>query len=523
MSAAAGALPARREAAVARLPEWWPLLALTALAAVLRLTTLGMQSFWFDEAFTPLHVLHPSLFTTLEWVPKTENSPPLWYLLEWFDYRLFGTSEFALRLPSALAGIALVPVAWALARELADRAAAIACAALVTVGPLFVWYSQEARAYGLFMFTTGLAMLAFVRVLREPSGRRLALFAGAGALCLLSHYFAVFILAGMAAWLLADPRTRRRALPALAAIGLVGLALAPLISAQGGRGTQWIGEWALKERIELIPDYYLAGYSGGRFGHSIEALIGLPLAAATALGAWRMWRTRPAAAATEQGGSGPGAPDAAEDPLTRRRQAVWVTFVVTAAGVLIPLVLALGGADYLAPRNLVGAMVPFSALVAVLATWPARRDAIGPALLVIALMALLAVTLTVDFDGRYQRGNWKGVVRHLPAGNRRAVVINELGSAPMRYYTPGLEALHSSGSVRVKEIVMAGEEPIRPSAATPPAPGFRLAEKIGYTGLIALRFVSRTPQVVSVRTLRDRNITLQHGIVLAPESVRTAR
>ena len=92
-------------------------------------------------------------------VPKTENSPPLWYLLEWFDYRLFGSSAFALRLPSAIAGIALVPVAWGIGRELADRAAAIACAALVTVGPLFVWYSQEARAYGLFMFMSGLAML----------------------------------------------------------------------------------------------------------------------------------------------------------------------------------------------------------------------------------------------------------------------------------------------------------------------------------------------------------------------------
>ncbi len=162
-------------------------------------------------------MLHPSLFTTLESVPKTENSPPLWYLVEWFDYRLFGSGAFALRLPSALAGIALVPVAWAIGRELADRAAAIACAALVTVGPLFVWYSQEARAYGLFMFTAGLAMLAFVRVLREPSRpplrlvrrRRRAVPAHATTSPSSSSR-------GWAIWLLADPRTRRRSLPALA-------------------------------------------------------------------------------------------------------------------------------------------------------------------------------------------------------------------------------------------------------------------------------------------------------------------
>jgi hypothetical protein len=329
----------------------------------------------------------------------------------------------------------------------------------------------------------------------------------------------------MAVWLLADPRTRRRSLPALAGIALVALALLPLISAQGARGTQWIGEWALKERIEDIADYYLTGYSGGRLGHSIEALVGLPLFAVTALGGWRMWKGRrtgvdsPAARSAE----GDAARAGGGDELARRRQAVWVTLTVTAAGVLIPLVMALGGADYLAPRNLVGAMVPFSALVAVLATWPSPRDAIGPTLLVVALMALLAVSLTVIADPKYQRGNWKGVVKDLPAGDQRAVVVNQLGSAPLRYYTPGLEALHSDDSVRVSEIVMAGEEPIRASAADPPAPGFKLVKKVDFTGLVALRFVAPSPRVVSVRTLRAHNITLVHADVLAPGSVRTAR
>ncbi len=513
MSVATEALPARREAASARLPQWWPLAALILLAALLRLTSLGAQSFWYDEAFTPLHVLHPSLFTTLESLPKTENSPPLWYVIEWFDYRLFGSGAFALRLPSAIAGIALVPVAWAIGRELADRAAAVACAALVTVGPLFVWYSQEARVYGLFMLMSGLATLAFVRVLRDPSGRRFAWFAAAGAACLLTHYFAIFILAGMGIWLLADARTRRRSLPALAVLVLVGLALLPLISAQGGRGTQWIGAWALKSRIEAIPDYYLAGYSGGRLGHSVEAVVALPLLAVLALGAWRMWNGRAAG-----DGGGPSG-----DLIARRRQAVWATLAVTAAGVLIPLVLALGGADYLAPRNLVGAMVPFSALVAVLATWPAPRDALGPTLLAVALLALFAVTLGVELDPKYQRSDWKGVVKALPAGNLRAMVVNELGSAPLRYYTPGLEQLRSGDSVRVREIVLAGEEPLRASAGRPPAPGFKLVSRHDFTGLVSLRFLAARAEIVSERTLRHANITLLHGIVLAPGSVRTTR
>ena len=138
----------------------WPLLALTVLAAALRFSTLGRQSLWYDEAFTPVHVLHPSLGATLHAVVHTENTPPLWYMLEWGVSRVLGTGPVALRLISALAGVATVPVGWAIGRELSSQRAALACAAIVAVNPLFVWYSQEARAYSLFVLFAALAMVA---------------------------------------------------------------------------------------------------------------------------------------------------------------------------------------------------------------------------------------------------------------------------------------------------------------------------------------------------------------------------
>ena len=57
MSAVAAARPVGAESD-RRLPSWWPLAVLIVLAAVLRLATLDQQSFWYDEAFTPVHVLH---------------------------------------------------------------------------------------------------------------------------------------------------------------------------------------------------------------------------------------------------------------------------------------------------------------------------------------------------------------------------------------------------------------------------------------------------------------------------------
>jgi mannosyltransferase len=480
------------------LARWWPLAALTLLAAALRLSTLDLQSFWYDEAFTPVHVLHPSLWATLRAVSHTENTPPLWYLLAWADSRVLGTGEVALRLPSALAGIAAVPVAWAIGRELeGPRAAAVVCAALVAVNPLFVWYSQEARAYALFVLMAALAMLCFLRARREPTPRRMSAFALAGALALLTHYFAVFLLVPMALWLLYDPRTRRATLPAVGVLVVVGAALLPLISAQGGHGTQWIGRWPLTERLEAIPQYYLTGYSGAPLGHGVELLVALPILAGIVLGLWRM---------TER----------AEDGL----RALTIAVSVAACGALIPVVLVAFGADYLAPRNLVAAMIPVTAAIAVLVMWPGPGGSSrvpGIAIAAAIALAFLAISVDVDLSPRLQRGNWRELAKALAGAPRaRAITTVELGSTPLEYYLPGLHSLREGSFVRVSEIDETGYLPLRASAGEPPAPGFRLIARLDIDGLIVFRFVSTAPQRVSEATLRRHVITLATPDVLVP-------
>ena len=505
-------LSARRE-----LPGWWPLAALTLLAAVLRLSTLDLQSFWYDEAFTPVHVLHPSLWATLRSVVHTENSPPLWYLLAWADSRVLGTGEIALRLPSALAGIATVPVAWAIGRELASRRAAIVCAALVAVNPLFVWYSQEARVYGLFVLTAAVAMLCFLRAERDPTPGRLAGFAAAGALALLTHYFVVFLLAPMVVWLVfgrrADGRQAgsRAALGACGAIVLVGVALLPLISAQGGHGTQWIGRWPLSERLQAIPQYFLTGYSGEPLGRGIELLVALPILTGVGLWLWR-WLEQPAAVRARNAAADPAG---AELAASERRGAL-IALSIAACGVLIPVLLAVLGADYLAPRNLVAAMIPVTALIAVLLASPSVGRAGTPLALIVAL-AFAAISLDVELSPRLQRGNWRDVAHALRAdGRQRAITTVELGAAPLEYYLSGLHNLRAGRTVEVSEIDETGYSPLRASAGDPPAPGFRLLARLNIDGLIVYRFVSATPRAVSETTLRRHVITLAHPEVLVP-------
>ena len=511
---------AQHDRRIAALVPWWPLLAILLLAAVLRLSTLGLQSFWYDEAFTPVHVLRASFGATLHNVVHTENTPPLWYVLEWVVSRVLGTGVVALRLLSALAGIVTVAVAWTIGSELAGRRTAIVTAALVAVNPLFVWYSQEARAYGLFVFTASLALLCFLRALREPTNRRLAEFALTASLALLTHYFAVFLLIPMGLWLLwlaiiggwndesampparaggiaqggiaqsdgrggaqltsqertSNPKNLPRVLCALALPGLVGLALIPLILSQGGHGTQWIGEWALASRLEAIPQYYLTGYSGSSLGHGIEALVALLILAGVLYGLW--------------------------STLTRREErGALIALTITAAGVLTPVLLALLGTDYLAPRNLVATMVPLSALLAIVIAGQ-RTGRIGMALAGLLALAFLVLSVDVNLSPRLQRGDWSGVAGVLRSAQPKHVITTvELGSAPLEYYLPGLNNLHAGQSVRVTEIDETGYAPLRPDAERVPARGFHLAERRDINGLIVYRFISSVPVTISQNAL----------------------
>jgi hypothetical protein len=521
VSVATATAPASGTARARRLPAWWPLAALIVLAAVLRLSTLDLQSFWYDEAYTPVHVLHASLASTMRAMVHSENSPPLWYLIEWVDYRLLGSGELALRLPSALAGIATVPVAWAIGRELGGRPAAIATAALVAVNPLFVWYSQEARAYGLFVLTAALALLFFLRAQREPTPRRMAAFAAAGVLALLSHYFAVFLLVPMVLWLLARAATRRTALIPAGTLTLAALALLPLISAQGGHGTQWIGRWPLSQRLEAIPQYYLTGYSSAPLGHGVELLLALLLLAGVGLGAWRMLESPPAGGAAASGERAAGESmtvdglAAQQAPREDRRSRLAMVLSIAAFGVVAPIALAALGADYLAPRNLVGAMIPVTAVIACALVWPGTGRA-GAALAAALAVAFLVLTIDVDLSPRLQRGNWRGVARLLRMGaHERAITTVELGGAPLEYYLHPL-AKPRGDAVTVSEIDETGYAPLRPSAGRPPAPGFRLLRRIDVDGLIVYRFVSQAPRRVSEAALRRHVITLARPEVLVP-------
>jgi uncharacterized membrane protein len=454
----------------------WPLALLIALAAVVRFATLDQQSLWYDEAVTAVRVLHPSLASTLSTVVHVENTPPLYYMVAWGWTRVLGTGVFALRSLSAVAGVATVAVGWAIGRELGSRATAIVLAAIVASNPLFVWYSQEVRSYELFVLLASLAFLFFLRAHAGPTRRNLAAWALCSVLALLTHYFAAFLIAAEAVLLLRGRVRDRRVLAAIGAIAAAGVALLPLIHAQGGRGTGWISNWPLSGRLEAVAQYYLLGESGRPLGRAILLLAALPILAALALAA-RL--------------------------NARGRAGVLLCAGVGASAVLTPLALKLAGVDYFIPRYLVAAYVPLSAALALLLTDAGRR--VGVALSVLVCTGNLLVLAAVDTRPQLQRGDWRGVADALRSGPpERAVVIAVVGALPLQYYQPQWLQLSPQQTVRVREIDLVGYPPLRAGATRPPAAGFSLASRSTIHGIVMLRFRAPRPVPISGRRLLSR-------------------
>ena len=483
-----------------------------AAAAAVRFSTLGLQGLWFDEAYTPVRDLHGTLGATLSAVAGNENTPPLWYMLIWAETRVLGTGVIALRLPSAVAGVALVWVGWRIGEVVGSRRAAITLAALLAVNPLFVWYSQEARAYELFALLVGLSLLFFLQVWVKPSARLLVAWTIASSLALLSEYFAVFLIAGEAAFLLfraarptvASARAGRNELWLVAAacggVGAVGAALVPLLIAQGGRGTDWIRRWPLTHRLVSILGYYLLGYNGAVLGHTLLAVCAVPLAVVAILLLARS-HDRPALRAS------------------------WPCLAVGAIGIGMPLALALAGFDYLAPRNIIGSWVPLSAALAI-ALDALRPRAAGTGLAAVMVCAGLGIVVATDLDSRLQRGDWRGVAQTLRvAPTRRAIVTVEDGAAPLEYYLPGahLEYFSRRRAVSLREVDLVGYAPLPPLRSLVPAVGFVLAGQRDVHGLRSLRFVS--PHPVRISGARLRELTIPHDAigtseVLVPQALQ---
>jgi 4-amino-4-deoxy-L-arabinose transferase-like glycosyltransferase len=146
----------------------------------------------YDEEFTiafaapalgPLGLIVQSL--------STDCNPPLYYLFAQLSMVIFGATETAIRYPSAVAGVLLIPAMYLVGRQYKDELFGLMLAGFTTVFYNFVFYAKYGRAYAfeLLIFAG-----VFYFFMQANAGNRKAkyLFALCSILAVWTHLFALF-------------------------------------------------------------------------------------------------------------------------------------------------------------------------------------------------------------------------------------------------------------------------------------------------------------------------------------------
>ncbi len=202
----------------------WNLAAALIAAAVLRLFRLGHQSLWIDEAFSWISAQIGQPWTIAHLLEDVHG--PLYSLLLHVWGRFAGDSEWALRLPSALLGVALVAAIAKLAGCWLGRETELPAAWLAAGSPFLIWYSQEARNYTLLMLCASLASVAVLGMERRVSARGTAAYLGAAWAGLLSNLSFALLAPVHVRWWLGAPGGRGRRVAIAVGVGATLLLLA---------------------------------------------------------------------------------------------------------------------------------------------------------------------------------------------------------------------------------------------------------------------------------------------------------
>jgi len=182
---------------------------LVVVGGILRLMVAG-QDLFADELSTYWIVSTHGLSGVVRTVSTTaEITPPLSFVLSWLTTRI-GLSPELVRLPALVAGIGSIPLVYAVGARTVGRGPALLAAALTTLSPFMIFYSAEARGYGVLMALVLLSTLALLHALDGGRRRWWAAYAACVCLAAYTHYTAVFVLAAQLGWAFwVHPRARR--------------------------------------------------------------------------------------------------------------------------------------------------------------------------------------------------------------------------------------------------------------------------------------------------------------------------
>lgn len=208
-----------------RTAAWVVCATFIAAAATLRLFDLSAYSLETDEVFSVI-AARSTWDQMFSIVVNDKSHPPLHYVVLKLSLWLGGATTAWARLPSVLFGIGLVPIAWALCRELSLKYRdTLLVLALVAMNGTLIYFAQFARMFAALEFFAALSLWLFVRLWREFSWRTWALLTIVNILMVYSHYWGFMAVATQC--ILTVLGARKRAATIILSAAVTGLAFLP--------------------------------------------------------------------------------------------------------------------------------------------------------------------------------------------------------------------------------------------------------------------------------------------------------
>ncbi|MGH7589456.1 MAG: glycosyltransferase family 39 protein [Gemmatimonadota bacterium] len=237
------------------------LLLVTLAGAALRIGPALLWPIRHDEVLTWLTAkADPTAF--LLWTHHPHHAPLSFALVRLASVLLGTHAEWALRLPSLLAGLACIPLAFAVGRALGSRAGGILLALLIAFDPLLVDQARQARMYSLYALVFLATLYGLARLGTEKGIPRWRwILAGLGlAAAFWTHVLGLILWGGIALGVITGRGEGGRRLAAAKA-----MALAAVVSLVG------LG-WLSKRAWDAVRSS-TSGQEG--LGSSVIALRGL--------------------------------------------------------------------------------------------------------------------------------------------------------------------------------------------------------------------------------------------------------
>lgn len=167
------------------------ILIILGLGLILRLISLN-QSLWLDEGINIMAAKSFSFFGMVTQYAVADFHPPGWFIILWSWGKLFGYSEFAVRLPSVFFGVLTVYITFLIGKKLVSKNLGLIAALLLSVNPLHIYYSQEARMYALAALAVAVNIFLLVKIIKGEKVSLIFLIVS-NLFVLLSDYIAYFI------------------------------------------------------------------------------------------------------------------------------------------------------------------------------------------------------------------------------------------------------------------------------------------------------------------------------------------